>query len=73
MYSFRESTDRDDPKGTVYMENQTEEGIRFYVWNGKKWVPSETACGAFVGFEPSRPITEAEALKFMGVETVPSP
>ena len=36
MYKFRESTDSDDPKGIVYMEEETDEGIQFYVWNRKE-------------------------------------
>lgn len=68
-YNYRISTDY--PKGILYRETSSDTILDYHTWHpkSKKWEQSEEAAGAFVGFEPSKSITEEEALKIVAGES----
>lgn len=65
-YTYR--TYKEFDTDMVYRREEDDETLEDKVWDyqNKEWKPSRTASGVFVGFEPSKVITEAEAKKIIG-------
>ena len=63
--SYRVSIDF--PEGCLFRMAKSANGLNFQQWSvaKNKWVDSEVACGAFVGFEPSMEISEQEAMRII--------
>lgn len=63
--SYRVSTD--SPEGCLFRMVKSANGLNCQQWSvvKNKWVDSEVACGAFVGFEPSMEISEQEAMRII--------
>lgn len=49
----------------VFRRVEDDETLEYEAFVDGKWIPDGDACGAFVGFEPSEPLTEAEAMKLI--------
>lgn len=63
--SYRVSTEF--PEGCLFRHIEDERGSDCQQWSVVKneWVPSESACAAFIGFESSIEVDEAEAKRII--------
>lgn len=65
MVEYRVMTDKYGH--AVYRRVDTEDGAKYQIWSppNNDWIESEEAFGAFIGFEPSTPITEEGAIEII--------